>query len=72
MQKIIKHKYGNVSFNETTELKEKVYQSVLKWYLKQGHFSGESIMQSDEPIIDAPNLLSDIADDLFKFKIEYN
>lgn len=68
MERIIKSRYGDMSFIETPELKEKVYQSVLNWYINQGYFSGESIMQSDDPIIDAPNLLSDIADDLFKFK----
>lgn len=72
MEKIVKYKHGSVSFDETPELKEKVYQSVLNWYIKQGHFSGESIMQSDEPIIDAPEFLSDVADDLFKFKYLYD
>ncbi|MEO6305111.1 MAG: hypothetical protein ABIP51_18275 [Bacteroidia bacterium] len=58
----------NVSFEETAELKEQVYQKVLEWFIEQGHFSGEGIMQADDPIINAPVLLSDIADDLFKFK----
>jgi hypothetical protein len=58
-----------VSFEETEELKEKVYRTILGYYLDQEAFSGEAIMQCDEPIIEAPNLLSKIADDVFKFKV---
>lgn len=59
-----------VSFNENQELKDKVYESVLKWYIKHGRFNGESICQCDETIIDAPQLLAYIADDIFEFDVK--
>lgn len=60
-----------VSFNETPELKEAVYQRVLQFFHEQGTYSGESIMQSDGPQLDAPELLSYLADELFKFEVNY-
>ena len=60
-----------IEFNETNKLKEAVYKKILKWYFKHRKFCGDGIMQSDDTTIDAPELLSDIADDLFKFKIKY-
>ena len=65
-------KQGEVSFEETPELKEEVYQRVLAWYVKHDSFLGESIMQSDNPQIDAPVFLSDLADDVFKFKYKHD
>lgn len=59
-----------VSFEETPELKEKVYQNVLAWIKKHDAYHGEVIMQDDDCIISAPDLLSDIVDELFKFEVK--
>jgi len=61
-----------ITFEETEELKQAVYDRVLKFYLDMEAFSGESIMQSDNPQMEAPILLSDIADGLFQFDVKYN
>jgi len=59
-----------VTFEESPSLKEAVYAKVLEWFKQCEAFNGESIMQNDTPIIEAPGLLAAIADDLFKFKID--
>jgi len=68
MEKIIKSSYSSVSFDETDELKEKVYQRVLKYFIDERRFCGEGIMQSDDPVINAPLVFAEMADDLFRFK----
>jgi hypothetical protein len=61
-----------VTFEETDELKSQVYEKVLQFFLDMGAFSGESIMQSDDPQLEAPELLSDLADYHFRFQVEYH
>jgi hypothetical protein len=46
----------------TEEKKEKAIEMLTKYFERYGF--GECIMQSDEAIIEAPELLSDIADDI--------
>lgn len=58
-----------VSFNDDSETRHKIYNKLLEWYLSHC-ISGEGIQQDDDSIIDAPNVLSDIADDIFCFKVE--
>jgi hypothetical protein len=60
-----------VSYEETDEIKQAVFDRVMKYFNKHQAFHGEVIMQMDDPIIDAPNVLADIADDIIKFKVEY-
>lgn len=63
-----KDKYDYLyEFNETAELKELVYQKVLNWFKEHNSFHSETIMQNDDTLIDAPELLSDICDN-FNFK----
>lgn len=71
MNKMIVKEDLCVKFEETPELKESVYDRVLKFFLDHDAYYGEVIMQSDDPQIEAPVLLSDIADGLFKFDVEY-
>jgi hypothetical protein len=54
------------------ETKQKVFDAVINWYLENELFSGEAIMQSDRGIEGAPELLSDIADDILQFEVEYD
>ena len=65
---IIQHEDFAIEFHETPELKEKVYQAVLDYYKKHQAYAGEVIMQDDNCIINAPEVLANIADDIFKFK----
>jgi hypothetical protein len=46
----------------TKEKKEKAIEMLTKYFEKYG--IGECIMQSDSAIIEAPQMLSDIADDI--------
>jgi len=71
MKRTIEQKDIRITFNETEELKQAIYDRVLKFFVDMESFWGESIMQSDNPQIEAPIVMSDIADDLFKFDVEY-
>ena len=46
----------------TEEKKEKAIQSLTKYFERYG--IGECIGQSDEALLDAPDMLGDIADDI--------
>lgn len=52
--------------------KDAVYEKVLAWFLKVGSFNGESIYQCDAPQIEAPDLLADLADNVFEFDVTYD
>ena len=60
-----------VKFKDNEEIKAKVFSRLIAFYFHHEAFSGEQIQQSDEPVIDAPTLLSEIADDIIKFDVEY-
>lgn len=62
---------ATVSYDETPELRVKLWDRVLEFYKKHEAFSGEHIMQSDNPQIEAPELLSEIADDIFNFETKW-
>lgn len=61
---------AEVSFNDTKKLRDEVFEAVLQYYIDYKH-SGEGIMQDDDAQIYAPQVLSDIADDIFKFKLKW-
>ena len=61
----------NLKFNDSHNTKEKLFKLMLEWFVKMEAFSGETIMQSDEPRIEAAPFLSEIADDVFEFEVTY-
>ncbi len=61
-----------VSYDDTPELRNAVFERVLLFFIEQKTFSGESICQMDGPQIEAPNMLGDLADDVFKFQTKYD
>lgn len=68
-KKILAHEGDlEVTYNETDELKDEVFQKLIDFFKKYNAFSGDSIMQNDDPLIYASELLSDICDDLICFK----
>ena len=69
--KTVKTKNYTVKFSDNEGVKDKVFKRLIAFYLHHEAFSGEQIQQSDEPVIDAPTLLSEIADDIIKFDVEY-
>lgn len=61
-----------VSYEDSPEMHKKVFDHLIENYFKKhGSYCGESIMQSDDPQIYAPELLSEIADDIIKFEVDY-
>lgn len=59
------------TFDDSEEAKQAVFQKLLTFFTFHEAFSGESVMQCDGPQIAAPELLSEIADEIFKFKVEH-
>ena len=53
------------------DIKNKVFERVMAYFTKHEVFSGESLMQSDWTLLDAPTVLADIADDIIKFDAEW-
>ena len=70
MTKTIKTDYSLVTYEDTPEVRDAVFERVMEYFKKCKCFAGEVICQSDNPIIEAPNVLCDIADDIIKFKEE--
>ena len=60
-----------VEYDDSVEIRNKVFIRLIEYYTQHQCFDGESIMQMDNPIIDAPVVLSDIADDIICFKTEW-
>jgi hypothetical protein len=60
-----------LTFDDSQEAKDRIYNIMLAWFKKRGHFTGESIQQSDSTYEDAPNLLEDVAENGFKFNQEW-
>lgn len=58
-----------VSYKDDEEVREKVFKRVLGYFKENEIFSGEAIHQDDNAIISAPNVLSDIADDILMFNV---
>lgn len=63
---------GNIyEINYTPETADAVLNKIIEWMEHSNHYaahSGEGIMQSDNTIIDAPDLISDIVDDILQPK----
>lgn len=51
----------------TDEMKNKIIFKLIEYFEKHGHI-GEVICQCDDAIIEAPYVLSDIADNIIKFE----
>ena len=60
-----------VEFDDTPELRDKVFEKVLQFFKDHDSYIGECIMQNDDPIINAPNYFAEIADDIIKFEVNY-
>lgn len=60
-----------VTANITNEVKCRAFDKLLDFYIEHEVFSSESLLQMDDPIIEAPHLLALIADDIIKFKQEW-
>jgi len=57
-----------VEFDDSQEVKNAVFDRVMEYFVNCESFSSETIMQYDSAIISAPDLMGDIADNVIKFK----
>lgn len=57
------------SYTDNEDVREKIFKRVLDYFKENEIFSGEAIHQDDNAIISAPNVLSDIADDILMFNV---
>lgn len=64
-------KSWTVTYNNDIITKDAIIQKLLDFYMKHEAFSGESIMQCDNPQIEAAPLLADIAEVLFNFNVKW-
>ena len=60
-----------VLVDNSDEVKQKVFDELMKYFMKHDAFSGEVICQSDNCIIEATDVLANIADNIIKFKVNY-
>ena len=58
-----------VSYDDSDEVKNAVFERVMAYFIEHQAFHGESIHQMDNTIIDAPSVMSDICDDIIKFDV---
>ncbi len=61
-----------LTFDDSPEAKQRVYDIMLAWFRESRHFTGESLAQSDDTYIDALELLTAVAEEGFKFKQKWN
>lgn len=61
-----------VVFNHNQAIKDAVFEKLINWYFEHREFSGEGIMQCDDTLIDAPNILAHIAEDIIKFDVRWD
>jgi len=72
LMKTIKMEDMQVSYSDDSKTKDAVFKHLIDFYKKHKTFSGEELQQSDEPILEAPDVLSEIADNIIKFKVKYD
>lgn len=58
-------------YEDNDNVRNAVFERVMQFFKDHESFSGESIMQSDSPLIDAPNVLAEIADEIMEFKVDW-
>lgn len=60
-----------VTYEDSKAVKDAVFKRVMAYFNGHRMYHGEGIHQMDNTIIDAPCVMSDIADDIIKFKVTY-
>lgn len=61
-----------LTYDDSPEAKERIFQMALAWFKEQGHFNGESLQQCDSTFVEGPTLLTNIAEKGFKFDYEWH
>jgi len=60
-----------VEYDDSHDTKCKVFDRLIEFFIKHEAFDGECICQSDGLQIDAPVLLSEMADDIIQFNVDW-
>ena len=60
-----------VKVSITEEKKDAIIERLLKFCKEEQCVSGETLCQSDSCLIEAPNVLCDMIDDIMKFESEW-
>jgi len=58
-------------YNDNQATKDAVFKKVIAFFKRHEAFNGECICQCDEPMIDAPYFMADLADNIIEFDVEY-
>jgi len=62
---------ATVKYEETEEKKQELWDAFIKWCKEHGATCGEILSQDDNCIIDAPDFMSDVLDNIVKFKVKH-
>jgi len=57
-----------VSYKSNIEKNKQIVEKIIEWCKKYNVSSGESLMQRDDPVIEAPVLIAEIIDDILEFE----
>lgn len=60
-----------VKVDITDEKKDKIVERILQYCKENNCVDGETLHQSDNCLLDAPNVLSDIIDNIIKFQTNW-
>lgn len=71
MEKKIEFGDFSVTYNETQEIKDAVFERVVNFLKEVQSFSGECIAQNDDAIINSHYIFCEIADEIIKFNFEW-
>ncbi len=63
---------GTATYNNSQEVKDEVFARVIKYFIDFQVDSGMDIVQSDDAIMGAPELLAAILDDVVEFDIAFD
>jgi hypothetical protein len=55
-------------YDDNEETKQFVFDEVMKYYKEHEAFCADTIMQCDNPQIEAPHVLANIAEKIFTYK----
>lgn len=61
-----------VTIPESVKIREAVFEAIIDWMIEHGAYIGEAIIQTDDCIMDAPELLANIVDNIIKPEIKEN